>query len=87
MTNLDAIDKSLLEILQNDSNTNIKEISARLNLTKSPLYDRIRRLEKEGLISKYVAVLNTNKLDASMVVYCSVSLENQKLEAIEAFSR
>ena len=87
MTNLDTIDKSLLEILQNDSNTNIKEISARLNLTKSPLYDRIRRLEKEGLISKYVAVLDTNKLNASMVVYCSVSLENQKLDAIEAFSR
>lgn len=87
MINLDAVDKCLLEILQNDSNTNIKEISARLNLTKSPIYDRIRRLEKLGLIEKHVAVLNTNLLDNYMVVYCSVSLENQKLEAIEAFSK
>jgi len=84
---LDAIDKQLLEMLQNDSNTNIKVLVEKLNLTRTPIYDRIKRYEKEGLIDKYVAVLNKEKIEHFMVVFCSVSLESQKLEAIEAFSK
>lgn len=82
---LDPTDKRLLEILQADSKTNIKEIADKLNLTKSPVYDRIKRLENAGLIDKYVAVLDVNKLENYMVVFCSVSLESQKLESIVAF--
>ncbi len=83
---LDTTDKQLLEILQLDSKKNIKEIASQLNLTKSPVYDRIKRLENEGIIDKYVAVLNKSALENSMFVFCSVSLENQKLEHIEAFN-
>jgi DNA-binding Lrp family transcriptional regulator len=79
MIKLDAIDKQLLEMLQNDSNTNVKELATKLNLTKTPIYDRIKRYEKEGLIDKYVAVLNKEKIEHFMVVFCSVSLESQKL--------
>ena len=86
MIKLDAIDKQLLEMLQNDSNTNVKVLADKLNLTKTPIYDRIKRYEREGLIDKYVAVLNKEKIEHFMVVFCSVSLESQKLEAIEAFS-
>ena len=86
MVKLDAIDKQLLEILQKDSNTNIKDISAQVNLTKTPIYERIKRYEREGIIEKSVAVLDTSKLETSMVVFCSVSLDSQKLEAIELFS-
>jgi DNA-binding Lrp family transcriptional regulator len=86
MIKLDAIDKQLLEMLQQDSNTNVKVLADKLNLTKTPIYDRIKRYEKEGLIDKYVAVLNKEKIEHFMVVFCSVSLESQKLEAIEAFS-
>ncbi len=87
MIKLDAIDKQLLEMLQNDSNTNVKVLADKLNLTKTPIYDRIKRYEREGLIDKYVAVLNKEKIEHFMVVFCSVSLESQKLEAIEAFSK
>jgi DNA-binding Lrp family transcriptional regulator len=87
MIKLDAIDKQLLEMLQNDSNTNVKVLADKLNLTKTPIYDRIKRYEKEGLIDKYVAVLNKEKIEHFMVVFCSVSLESQKLEAIEDFSK
>lgn len=87
MAKLDAIDKRLLELLQKDAKTNVKEIADQLNLTKTPIYDRIKKYEKEGIIEKYVAVLNTTKIDNSMVVFCSVSLENQKLEEIEAFNK
>lgn len=86
MIKLDAIDKRLLELLQNDSKMNVKEIAAQLNMTKTPIYERIKRYEKEGIIEKYVAVLNRKTVNNSMVVFCSVSLDSQKLEEIQKFS-
>jgi Lrp/AsnC family transcriptional regulator len=86
MPRLDATDHQLLELLQADAKTNIKELAARLNLTKTPIYERIKRYEREGIIAKYVAVLDPTKVAPTMVVFCSVSLESQKLAEIEAFS-
>ena len=85
MIKLDAVDKKLLEMLQQDSKVSVNELSKKLNLTKSPIYDRIKRFENSGLIEKYVAVLDSKKVESIMVIFCSVSLENQKLDAIEAF--
>ena len=85
MIKLDAVDKKLLEMLQQDSKVSVNELSKKLNLTKSPIYDRIKRFENSGLIEKYVAVLDSKKVESTMVVFCSVSLENQKLDAIKAF--
>ncbi len=87
MIKLDATDKRLLELLQNNSNTNVKELASRLNLTKTPIYDRIKRYVREGIIKKYVAVLDSTKIENSMVVFCSVSLESQKLKEIESFNK
>lgn len=83
---LDEIDKKLLELLQNDSKLNIKEIAAKMNLTKTPVYERIKKLEKSGVIDKYVAVVNREKLDSNMVVFCTVTLDSQKLEQINIFN-
>jgi DNA-binding Lrp family transcriptional regulator len=85
MVKLDVIDKQLLNMLQANSKVSISEISNILNLSKSPIYDRIKRYEKEGFIKKYVAVLDSKKVTNNMVVFCSVSLENQRLDALEAF--
>ncbi|GAB1444435.1 MAG: Lrp/AsnC family transcriptional regulator [Cyclobacteriaceae bacterium] len=87
MTKLDTIDKRLLELLQKDAKTNTKELANKLNLTKTPIYERMRRYDREGIIKKYVAVLDTTKVKSSMVVFCSVSLESQKLSAIESFGK
>ncbi len=84
---LDATDRRLLEILQADAKVNIKEVASQLNMTKTPVYERIKRYEREGIIEKYVAILDRKKLDSSMVVFCSVSLESQKLEEIQRFSQ
>ena len=84
---LDETDKKLLAILQEDSKTPIKDIASRLNLTKTPIYERIKRYEQEGLIKKYVGVLDPSKLDTLMVVFCSVSLESQKLDALASFDK
>lgn len=87
MTKLDATDIRLLEILQEDAKANIKAIAAQLNMTKTPIYERIKRYDREGIIDKYVAVVNREVLPTSMVVFCSVSLDSQKLEEIETFSK
>ncbi|MBZ0245645.1 MAG: Lrp/AsnC family transcriptional regulator [Cyclobacteriaceae bacterium] len=87
MTKLDTTDKRLLELLQKDAKTNAKELASQLNLTKTPIYERMRRYDREGIIKKYVAVLDTTKIKSSMVVFCSVSLESQKLSAIESFGK
>ena len=84
---LDDTDKKLLAILQEDSKTDIKEVASQLNLTKTPIYERIKRYDQEGIIKKYVGVLDTTKLDTAMVVFCSVSLESQKLDALESFDK
>jgi Lrp/AsnC family transcriptional regulator len=69
-----------------DAKMNVKEIAAKLNITKTPIYERIKKYEKQGIIDRYVAVINREKVDHSMVVFCSVSLESQKLDEIKAFS-
>ncbi|GAB5551425.1 MAG: Lrp/AsnC family transcriptional regulator [Saprospiraceae bacterium] len=86
MVKLDAVDKRLLEFLQNDSKMNIKEVADQLNMTKTPIYERIKRYDREGIVEKYVAVINRDMVSNSMVVFCSVSLESQKLEEIQKFS-
>jgi len=73
-------------MLQADSKINIKEIAAKLKITKTPIYERIKRYEREGIIKNYVAILDREKIPSSMVFFCSVSLESQKLEEIQKFN-
>ena len=84
--NLDSIDFSILQMLQNDAKTGVKEISSALNMSKTPVYERIKRLEKSGIIRKYVALIDKSKIGNSMVVFCTVSLDVQKLEQINQFN-
>ena len=65
---------------------NIKEIASKLNISKTPIYERIKKLEKSGVIDKYVAILDRKKIVTPMVVFCSVSLDSQKLKEIKDFS-
>ena len=86
MIKIDAIDKRILELLQDDAKISVKELAEILNMTKTPIYERIKRFEREVIIEKYVAILNRKKVSPSIVVFCSVSLETQKLEEIKLFS-
>ena len=87
MIKLDATDKRLLEILQDNSKINIKELASQLKITKTPIYERIKNYERSGLIKKHVAILDREKIPDCMVIFCTVSLESQKLEEIEAFNK
>jgi Lrp/AsnC family leucine-responsive transcriptional regulator len=75
MENIDAIDLAILNQLQNNSNINIKELASKINLTPTPVYERIKRLERDGYILKYVALLDKQKLKRGMTVFCNVRLK------------
>ncbi|CAM3968215.1 Lrp/AsnC family transcriptional regulator [Flavobacterium weaverense] len=75
MENLDKIDLQILKQLQDNSNINIKELAAKLFLTATPVYERIKRLEREGYIMKYVALLDKEKMNRGMIVFCNVRLK------------
>jgi len=85
MAVLDTIDRKIMRLLQEDAKLNVKDIAIRLNLTKTPIYERIKRLEREGIIDKYVAIVNRKKLAPSILVFISGKLEVSKFEQTEEF--
>lgn len=85
MEHLDKTDITILRILQKDSKKTAKEIAKILNLTTSPVYDRIRRLEKQGFIKKYVAILDKKLIDRSVTTICQVSMRYHNEAFIEKF--
>ena len=74
METLDKTDLQILRILQGNSRLTTKEVAARVHLSTTPVFERMKRLESEGYIRKYVAVLDAGKLDRGFVVYCCVKL-------------
>lgn len=85
MDNIDQTDLKILRILQNDSKKTTKEIAKILNLTSSPVYERIRRLEKQGFIKKYVAILDKKLINRTVTALCQVSMRYHNEAFIENF--
>ena len=82
---MDAIDKKLLGLLQNDTKKTTKELSMVLNLSVTAVYERIKKLEREGVIKKYVALLDRNKIEKAFVVFCHVKLIQHTKDLIHTF--
>ncbi len=87
METLDAIDLNILRILQKDSKKTTKEVAEILNLTASPVYERIKRLEKKGYIKKYVALLDKKRIRRPVTAICMVSLRYHNEGFIEKFEQ
>ena len=87
MLQLDIIDKKILTILQQNSKANIKEIALKIGLTQTPTYERIKRLEKSGVIEKYVAILNKQHIGFNVEVFCQVSLLVHSKDLITKFEK
>lgn len=84
---LDAIDKKLLELLQRDSKQTNKELSGKLNLSVTAVYERIKKLERESVIKKYVVLVNKEKVNKSFVVFCQIKLVQHSQEYVVKFER
>ena len=83
----DTTDRKILDLLQHNSQVTIKEVANKINLSITPVHERIRKLEKEGYIDRYVCLLNRRKLGKALVVYCNVTLDKQRKESFEDFNQ
>ena len=83
----DATDKKLLELLQKDSKQTNKELSNKLGLSVTAVYERIKKLEKEGFIDGYIAIVNKQKVERDFVVFCHVKLVQHSQEFVVSFER
>ncbi|MEM8999854.1 MAG: Lrp/AsnC family transcriptional regulator [Bacteroidota bacterium] len=82
---LDTIDREILRILERDAKTVAKTIADTLNLSKTPVYERIRKLEQEGYIKNYSAILDKTKIESSITVFSFISLDAQKGHLMDEF--
>jgi DNA-binding Lrp family transcriptional regulator len=87
MPQLDELDISLLRLLQVNSKWTLKELARELNLSTTPVFERIRSLEKEGVITGYAALVDRHKVGKEMVAYCTVTLEQHNKEYIRNFEQ
>lgn len=85
MESLDQTDRTILRILQSDSKKTAKEIANMLSLTVSPVYERIRRLENQGFIKKYVAILDKTRIGRTVTAMCQVSMRYHNEAFIDEF--
>lgn len=72
---LDNVDIQILKLLQQNSRLTVKELSARINLSTTPTFERQKRLEKEGYIKRYTAVLDPEKVGNGILVMCGITLK------------
>jgi DNA-binding Lrp family transcriptional regulator len=81
MIKLDATDRDILKFLQENAHLTTKELASRLNLSPTPVYERVRRLENEGVIKKYVALVDREKVGKDLMVFCHISLKEHARDA------
>lgn len=84
---LDTTDKKLLKLLQEDSKRTTKELSLKLDLSVTAVYERIKKLEREKIIEKYVVLLDRNKIQKGFVVFCHLKLMQHTKELISQFEK
>ncbi len=82
---MDSIDKKILEILQTDAMKTAKEMAGELALTPTPIYERIRKLENQGFIKQYVALLDADLIGQNIVVFMNIAIKEHQTEARNEF--
>ena len=84
---LDAIDRAIIEILQENAKQGNKEIASQIGLTVTPTYERIKRLEKAGVIEGYTINVNKKHVGKNLQVFCYVSLKEHNIELLQVFEQ
>lgn len=82
---LDDTDRKLLKLLQADAKKTVKELSMRLGLSSTAVYERVKKLEREGVIASYVALLDRKKIGKGFVVFCHIKLVQHTKEYLTKF--
>jgi Lrp/AsnC family leucine-responsive transcriptional regulator len=83
---MDAIDYTILVELIKDAKKPIKQIADKVNLSLTPVHDRIKRMEKNGVIEKYAAIINPNKLDFTLIAFMQIKLKEHQKDILKQLS-
>lgn len=84
---LDKVDLQILRILQENSRLTTKELAAKVSLSSTPVFERLKRLETNGYIKKYIAILDADKLNQGFMVFCKVKLQRVNYDIATEFAR
>ncbi|AWD70643.1 MULTISPECIES: Lrp/AsnC ligand binding domain-containing protein [Acinetobacter] len=87
MRKFDRIDRMILDILQRDGRIAISELAARVNLSTTPCSERVKRLERDGIIMGYYARLNPEKLERNLLVFLEIKLSAKSGDVFEQVAR
>jgi len=87
MSDLDKLDRAILNILQTSGRISNADLARRINLSPPATYTRLKRLEQDGYIDEYVARLNRNKLGYDMLCYIHIGLQGHHSEELETVRR
>ena len=82
---LDKKDMAILKLLQENARVTVKEISAKIHLSTTPVHERIKRMEESGVIKQYVTLLDHSKVKKGLIVICYVSLKEHSKNAGNKF--
>lgn len=85
MIKLDETDIRILEQLQEDGRKTIKAMADELHLSTTPVFERVKRLEREGIIKRYAALVDPKKLELNLIVFISISLTKHSRSHLEKF--
>jgi Lrp/AsnC family leucine-responsive transcriptional regulator len=83
---LDDVDKEILRILQKEGRISNKDLAERINLTTTPTLERVRRLEREGVISGYEAKVNPETIDLGLNAFVTITLSAHRLRLLDEFT-
>ncbi len=86
MIKLDETDLVILRVLQQDANLTTKELAQKVGLSPTPVFERVRRMERSGIIKQYTAIIDAEKLGKGFGVYCAVKLKSLSHEYVESFT-
>lgn len=85
MENLDQIDIGILRALQQNAKLTTKELADRVNLSPTSTFERVKRLEREGIIQRYVALVDAHKLGNNIIIWCNIRLKQHTHDYIKEF--
>ncbi|GLS89506.1 AsnC family transcriptional regulator [Psychromonas marina] len=83
---LDRIDRNILRELQKNGRISNVELSQKIGLSPTPCLERVKRLEKQGVIKSYTALLDPQYLNASLLVYIELTLQRSSPDVFERFN-
>jgi Lrp/AsnC family leucine-responsive transcriptional regulator len=84
---IDSIDKQILSILQQDAQITNVELARKIGISPPAMLERVKRLEKNGIIKRYVAIVDPSKVSKGIFALVSVSLSAHQLSSIDQFTR